>query len=88
MRKKRLTSMSLAVVLAAAAFGGVVSSADEPMEILMMKSDISKYTEDQTIKAMLEEKYNIVIKPEQLPSEQDAITLRIASGDIDRKSVV
>lgn len=93
MKRKKVVSMILAVTMLAGTImtgcgketkdtGKTSSSANEPMEILMMKGDVSKYTDDQTIKGMLEEKYNIKIKAEQLPEEQDAITLRIASGDI------
>ena len=73
----------MAAMLTASVFGGFTSHAEEDrMNVLMEKSDISKYTDDQTIKDMLEEKWNVTIVPDQVTNDQEAVNLRIASGDI------
>ena len=84
MKKKQVVSMMMAAMLAVSALSGFTSRADdgERMDILLEKHDVSKYTEDQTIKGMLEEKWNVNLIPDQIPSDQEAVNLRIASGDI------
>jgi putative aldouronate transport system substrate-binding protein len=79
-KMKKVTSVLAASALAMTALP--VCAAEEPMELILMEHDVTKYTEDQTIRKELEKKYNIKIKVEQIPAEKDAVNLRIASGDI------
>ena len=98
MKMKKVICLFMASVFAVSALGGCgdskekqsetteeaagEESGDEPMELLQMVHNTENYNEDQEVRKVLEEKYNIKIKVEQIPDEKDAVTLRIASGDI------